>query len=102
MKRAPALFLIFLLYAGMIPSPTCASSCSWKGPFLTVAKDAPLVVRARVLRHHPGQAPAMDVLVLETLKGGLLDTGMVIQMGMGCTTGPRSTFIRRVANGFSR
>lgn len=45
--------------------------------------EAPLVVRGRILRHHPGMAPAMDVLVLETLQGGLLDSGMTVQMGDG-------------------
>ena len=67
----------------MIPSHAGACSCSWKGPFLTVAKDATLVVRGRILRHHPGQAPVMDVLVLETLAGGLLDSGLVVLMGDG-------------------
>jgi hypothetical protein len=55
----------------------------WRGPFLTIAKDAPLVVRGRILRHHPGPSPTMDVLVLETLAGGLLDSGLVVQMGDG-------------------
>jgi hypothetical protein len=66
-----ALALIRPFHAG-------ACSCSWKGPFLAVFKEAPLVVSGRILRHHPGKSPTMDVLVLETVKGGLLDSGMVI------------------------
>jgi hypothetical protein len=60
-----------------------ACSCSWNGPFLTVSKDSPLVIRGRIIRHHTGPSPTMDVLVLETLKGALLDSGMVVQMGDG-------------------
>jgi len=55
----------------------------WNGPFLKVAKTAPLVVYAEVLRHNPGALPTMDVLVLETLSGGILDSGVRIQMGNG-------------------
>jgi hypothetical protein len=69
-------FLVFPLSAG-------ACSCAWNGPFFTVSQDAPLVIHGRIIRHHPGQSPAMSVLVLETLKGGLLDSGMVVQMGDG-------------------
>lgn len=60
-----------------------ACSCRWEGPFLKVASKSLLVVRGKILRHHPGPAPAMDVLVLETLAGGLLDSGMRVQMGDG-------------------
>lgn len=69
-------FLMFTFSAG-------ACSCAWKGPFLVVAKDAPLIIHGRILRHHHGQSPTMSVLVLETLKGGLLDSGLVVQMGDG-------------------
>jgi hypothetical protein len=69
-------------------SESGACSCHWGGPFLTVAKDATIVVRGRVLRHHHGPAPTMDVLVLETLSGGLLDSGLVIQMGDGALCRP--------------
>jgi hypothetical protein len=42
------------------------------------------VVIGKIIRHHPDSThPTMDVLVLETLKGGILDSGMVIQMGDG-------------------
>ncbi len=58
-------------------------SCLWKGPFLTVAGEAPLVIRGKILRHHPGPKPIMDVLVLETLAGGILDSGLAVQMGDG-------------------
>ncbi len=60
-----------------------ACSCKWNGPFLTVSKDAPLVIRGRIIRHHTDPSPTMDVLVLETLKGALLDSGMVVLMGDG-------------------
>jgi hypothetical protein len=42
------------------------------------------VVIGKIIRHHPDSThPTMDVLVLETLKGGILDSGMVVQMGDG-------------------
>ena len=66
-----------------------ACSCSWRGHFLSVFREAPLVVHGRVLRHHMGQHPSMDVLVLETLAGGLLDSGMRIQMGDGMHCRPQ-------------
>ena len=81
-KTTTVLFLICLL--GLVnPFPAGACSCTWKGPFLTAAQDAPLVVIGKIIRHHPGKSPTMDVLVLETLKGGLLDSGLVVQMGDG-------------------
>ena len=81
-NRIAVLFL-FIMLALTMPLSAGACSCVWKGPFLTAAQDAPLVVIGKILRHHPGKAPTMDVLVLETLKGGILDTGMTIQMGDG-------------------
>jgi hypothetical protein len=75
--------LMLVFGCHLIPTQTNACSCTWKGPFLNVAKDALLVVRGKILRHHPGATPTMDVLVLETLSGGLLDSGMVVQMGNG-------------------
>jgi hypothetical protein len=77
-----------LVYLAAAPMPASACSCAWRGPFLTVAPGAPLVVRGRVLRHHPGPGPAMDVLVLETLTGGLLDSGLRLQMGDGMQCRP--------------
>lgn len=74
---------LFLALGLIWPSCANACSCAWKGPFLTASRDAPLVVMGKVIRHHPGKSPTMDVLVLETLKGGILDSGMVIQMGEG-------------------
>ncbi len=50
---------------------------------MIVAREAPLVIRGKILRHHPGPEPVMDVLVLETLAGGILDSGLVVQMGDG-------------------
>ena len=49
-----------------------ACTCSWAGPFLTVAPRAEAVVRARVLRYHGvsrGVDLAMDVEILETMRG---------------------------------
>jgi len=74
---------LFVAFCLLIPSSAGACSCSWKGPFLTASQDAPLVVIGKIVRHHPGKSPTMDVLVLETLKGGILDSGMVVQMGDG-------------------
>lgn len=76
---------VFVLFSvAMGPDPSAfACSCAWEGPFLTVVKKSPLVVRGKILRHHAGPSPAMDVLVLETLCGGLLDSGMQVQMGDG-------------------
>lgn len=83
-------FVIMALVFGLeVRADAC--SCVWEGPFLTVAPKAPLVVRGRILRHHPGRYPAMDVLVLETLAGGLLDSGMRIEMGDGMYCRPMMT-----------
>jgi hypothetical protein len=82
-KKIIIVMLLFILCGFIIPSSTCACSCVWKGPFLTAAQDASLVVIGKILRHHPGKSPTMDVLVLETIKGGILDSGLVIQMGDG-------------------
>ena len=38
----------------MMPARGEACSCTWKGPFMVVAKEAPLVIRGKILRHHPG------------------------------------------------
>jgi hypothetical protein len=72
--------IVFFLFP---PCNSGACSCAWKGPFLEVYKNAPLVIVGRIIRHHPGRFPAMDALVLETLKGGILDSGMTVQMGDG-------------------
>ena len=88
MKTVALWCLMFLAGLGY-PFAACACSCSWNGPFLTVSKDAPLIVHGRVLRHHSGQSPTMDVLVLETFKGGLLDSGIVVQMGDGMQCRPK-------------
>lgn len=83
MKKSVLLnFWLGILFLGF-PYTAYGCSCSWNGPFLTVSKDSPLVVHGRIIRHHGGESPAMDVLVLETLKGGLLDSGIVVQMGDG-------------------
>jgi hypothetical protein len=82
-KKIFVSLFLFIFFGLIIPSSASACSCAWKGPFLTASKDAPLVVIGKIIRHHPGKSPTMDVLVLETLKGGILDSGMVIQMGDG-------------------
>jgi len=83
-KQAVLAALLVFWVSGFTSLPTAqACSCSWKGPFLTAAQDAPLVVIGKIIRHHPGKSPTMDVQVLETLKGGVLDSGLVIQMGDG-------------------
>ena len=49
-----------------------ACSCPWNGSFLTVASEAPLTVRGRVLRQAPragGPPQAMEVEVLEVFRG---------------------------------
>jgi len=82
-KKTIATLIFFVTLSFLTPSSANACSCIWKGPFLTASKDAPLVVIGRIIRHHPGKYPTMDVHVLETLKGGILDSGMVLQMGDG-------------------
>jgi hypothetical protein len=67
-----------------------ACTCYWRGPFLSVFRDAPLVVRGKVLRHNAGQHPSMDVQVLEILVGGVLDSGLRIQMGDGLHCRPEA------------
>ncbi|MCX6556262.1 MAG: hypothetical protein NTW95_02360 [Candidatus Aminicenantes bacterium] len=88
MKRTLVLCLVFGLGWLVAPVGSMACSCAWRGPFLTVAREAPLVVWGMIIRHHPGPAPTMDVLVLETLAGGLLDSGLVVQMGDGMLCRP--------------
>ncbi|MBU2488586.1 MAG: hypothetical protein KKA60_04270 [Proteobacteria bacterium] len=83
MKKIYLICLIGMVGFCLATIQAIACSCYWKGPFLAVAKEAPLVVRGKILRHHPGKSPAMDVLVFETLSGGLLDSGLTIQMGDG-------------------
>jgi len=41
-----------------------ACSCVWKGLFFRFTGRA-LVVIGKIIRHHPGKSPTMDVLVLE-------------------------------------
>lgn len=91
------LLSLFILLTICLDAPiqdkAFACSCEWKGAFLKVAHDAPIVVRAKILRHNkPGDSssfdpsastPSMDVHVLEVLKGAMLDSGMRIQMGDG-------------------
>lgn len=88
MKKCIVVLTLIGSCLSMFPLPASACSCAWRGPFLVVAKDAPLIVHGRILRHHPGQSPTMSVLVLETLKGGLLDSGIVVQMGDGIQCRP--------------
>lgn len=91
--RRPAGALLACAAAALLGAaePSGACSCAWEGPFLAVAPKAPLVVRGRILRHDLGRAPTMDVLVLETLSGALLDSGLRLQMGDGMHCRPEAT-----------
>ncbi len=82
-KNLIAVLFLLIMFALKVPLSAGACSCVWKGPFLIAAQGAPLVIVGKILHHHPGKSPTMDVLVLETLKGGILDSGMTIQMGDG-------------------
>lgn len=82
-KKTPAVLFVICSLGLVNPFPAGGCSCVWKGPFFVAAQDAPLVVIGKIIRHHPGKSPTMDVLVVETLKGGLLDSGLSIQMGNG-------------------
>ncbi|QIK38360.1 hypothetical protein GWK36_10645 [Caldichromatium japonicum] len=78
------LFAAAGLAAVCLPMPLAACSCAWGGPFLAVATlGVPLVIHARVLRQRTQPAPAIEVQVLEVLRGGMLDSGLVVQMGDG-------------------
>lgn len=64
-----ACLAVLMLFA---PDRSEACSCSWAGPFLSVAPGAESIVRARVVAYHGksrGVDLAMDVDVLEVLKG---------------------------------
>lgn len=82
-KKVVTLLFLLVVFGLTIPSAAVGCSCAWKGPFLTAARDAPLVVIGKILRHHSEKSATMDVLVLETLQGGILDSGLTIQMGDG-------------------
>jgi hypothetical protein len=73
--------IVFLMQALLIaaiaftPSSARACSCMWGGGFLAVAPNAETVVRARVIDYHGRNRKvdlAMDVEVVEVLKGGAL------------------------------
>ncbi len=85
------LFLMAFFLLLIIPlNQVNACECHWRGPFLSVVRDAPLVVHGRILRHNTGSHPSMDVLILETLSGGVLDSGLRIQMGDGLHCRPEA------------
>ena len=89
--RYARFFLATLLLSLTLPLVQVnACTCYWRGPFLSVFRDAPLVVRGKVLRHNAGQHPSMDVQVLEILVGGVLDSGLRIQMGDGLHCRPEA------------
>lgn len=83
LRSAAVLVLLIGLSLTFPVDRVVACSCPWRGPFLSVFREAPLVVLGRVLRHHTGRHPSMDVLVLDTLAGGILNSGLRIQMGDG-------------------
>jgi hypothetical protein len=80
--------LMLAMEGGIFVSAAGACSCHWNGPFLTASREAPLVIVAKIIRHHSERFPAMDVLVLETLKGVLFDSGLTISMGDGMLCRP--------------
>jgi hypothetical protein len=82
-KKSMMAALLLLAVVLFIPVSALACSCVWKGPFLVAAKDAPLIVIGKIIRHHPGKSPVMDILVLDILKGALLDSGLTVAMGDG-------------------
>jgi len=66
---AAALFMATLVAQ---PSAVYACSCMWAGGFLTVAPNAEIIVHVRVRDYHGRNRRvdlAMDVIVLERLKG---------------------------------
>jgi len=83
MKKLSLRFMLIGLCFIMFPFSAGACSCAWRGPFLVAAKDAPLIIQGKITRHDTGKSPAMGVHVSEVLKGGMLDSGMVVQMGDG-------------------
>jgi hypothetical protein len=85
MMRVAAAFSRCLLAAVLVALPpvSLACSCAWQGSFLEVAGQSPLIVHGRILRLHAAPSPEMSVQVLETLKGGLLDSGLQVAMGDG-------------------
>ena len=86
MKKLALGFMLIGLYFTLAPFSAGACSCVWRGPFLVAAKDAPLIIQGKIVRHDTGYLPAMVVHVSEVLKGAMLDSGMVVQMrdGMLC------------------
>ena len=63
---------LFMACLAAQPSAVLACSCMWAGGFFTVAPNAEIVVHARVRDYHGQNRKvdlAMDVLVLEQLKG---------------------------------
>lgn len=78
-----AAFVCFFCAGFFHAENVLACSCSWKGPFMTVAGDSRLVVLGRIIRHNQGPKPSMDVHVKEVLSGAMLDSGLRILMGDG-------------------
>ena len=50
---------------------------------MSVARDAVIVVKGKIIRHNPGAEPSIDVNVNEVLSGAMLDSGMRILTGDG-------------------
>ena len=88
MKKLALGFLLIGLCLTMAPFSAGACSCAWRGPFLVAARDAPLIIHGKITRHDSGYSPAMVVHVSEVLKGAMLDSGMVVQMGDGMLCRP--------------
>ncbi len=92
MKRQIIFFLLFSAIVQIFPPIfACSCSCHWRGPFLSVFRDALFVVHGRVIRHNAGRYPAIDIFVIETLSGGFFDSGMRILTGDGMYCRPEAS-----------
>jgi hypothetical protein len=94
-KRGLLAFSAFILWCVFAPtSNTSSCSCGWAGPFLKVAGQCEWVIRARVKNYH-GEARgiklAMDVEVLEVLRGRMDKGGIRIWGGDGMLCRPEVT-----------
>lgn len=71
--RAAGVLATAVLAALTLENSASACTCMWGGPFLTVAPKVESILRVRIRDYHePGRGPAplaMDVIVLERLKG---------------------------------
>lgn len=69
-------FFLVVLMGGLCPygGEVSACSCSWMGPFLTMAPHSPIIIRGMILDHlgqEKGNPSSMEVQVLEVFRGDL-------------------------------